>query len=529
MAQINLTVPSPDKIQQRWGSDFDCQVFHLKRHPSASTDERLPVVVYVPGAVTWDDDGRSPFCANGDGNWLFDHLQSYTTTRFACIGLTGPTFSMVLNDLTYDAATGGFTQSDVVGNSHNQGLAWPLPQQNPLMPMIQQVQYLKLFIMVLKSRAEEYKIDPNKIFLFGFETGGTKALLSQLTGEETSETITKSVRTHYGISPGVDSKVAGIINYAGITEFRNSQSYIASVAPQSNTNNTMAAVQQIRNLPASTAAQLAALPSHHYQQISVNWYIENKKNLNKLPPVYNVYPWRGHLQQRGLAVGTVIGGANITAGGSAYINGDTVSLNFGNGSLATATAAVTSGAITSLTVATSGTYNSINGQTYNANGTVSGFSTTYAVTGGTGNGATFSLNNVPLTLGTTYDAALPLGQNFDGVAALTTQPSETFMLLMQRAVQLSGVPVAFRYATPYYESISDTYSVASQSWVSDVSFWMTSVLLENALIGPAPTYYGRYFSTSDVMQNTAYSPISISTNTTLFAYPPKWWGSASVP
>lgn len=540
MAQINFTAPSVDSINVRWGNDFDCQVFHLKRHPSASTSEALPCVVYIPGSA--DDatstDGRSPFCANGDGNWLFDHLQSYTGRKFACIGFTGPTYNIGLQDSNYASANDGFNQTDVVGNSHTQGLTWPLPQQNSFIPLSAQVEYLKLFIMVLKSRAVELKIDPNAIFLFGSDLGGTRALLSQLTGVVSSNAYTSGTRSQYGLSPNVDSTVKGIINFGGPTEFRLNQSYVASVSPNSAAEYPVTTNVLSKTLPVQNRTRYTALPSYLIDQISVNWYLENKVNLHLLPPVYHVYPWYGVVNQRIIVPGSVISGAAITTPGTGYTNGETISLTIGSGTLQTGTIAVSAGAITSITVGNNAGANykeKLSGETYDFAGLISGTGTG-TVFGGTGTNGAFVTTGLAFTRAdsTAFDTrAWSLGQvTFEspagGTAAINIK-TEISMLLTQKMIQNSGASVTFKYATPFWNSISDTYGVKDQAWVADISTWMTNILASNnvGITGVGPAYYGDYYYSGQFYGNPR--TVTMQSGYVTLAYPPKWWGTASTP
>lgn len=503
MTQINFTVSSTrDAIDVRWGGDYESSRFHVKLHSSGTRTERNPCLIYVHGGGAAQNDGRLPFIANGNGNAVFAALQADTDIKTVLVGFTAQQHIFPLNDDTYP-----YRRVDQLGNGHSQGLGWTLPNGNEPLAAGALFEQLKVFIMVLKSRADEYGIDPDKIFLMGSSFGGVRCMLSQLTGPLYSNQMTTTLRDYYGLKPGVDSTVRGIINHYGCVDFRENTAAMLEQAGGFGYSGAADWAGRSINDPiftqrytgVATRAQLWALPAWHKEQLSLLWYMEqNSANLRYLPPVYHLYEFIG--QEYATKSFTASTPVNIVGGGSGYgtsLTNVTISIPGGSGTAAKLLISTDgSGAITSAVVDPSftGVYNGwLPGQTAYTN-TFADVTPTWVAgdTASAGTGASVNFNASKWNIATKTSSTLHGGLMF----WLQDPHDDVLMRMVQKtAAQYNDKnEVKFRYCTPTPEQMVDSDPTSQATWTGDILYWMKETLAGRIVTGPGPIYYGDYYS-----------------------------------
>ena len=521
MTTINFDLSAGrDAIDLRWDPNYDTSRFHVKLHPSGTRSQSNPCLVYVHGGGAAQNDGRLPFIANSNGNAVFAHLQARTDMKTVLVGFTGQQHIQPLNDTDY--ATGGIVQTDALGNAHRtasgQDLLWNSPQGNEPIAGEALFTQLKLFVMVLKSRAAEFGIDPEKIFLMGSSFGGVRCILSQLTGPLSSDDFTDTMRSYYGIRPGVTSRVAGVINHYGCPDFRLNTAIMKEFAGGLGYSGGADWANRSINDPifterytgVFTRAQLAALPAWHTEQLSLLWYMEQQHaNLQYLPPVYHLYEFIGQQYPRRFKTATEKAiNVTIVNGGTGFLTaGRTISVDGGDcvgKKVKIRIKTVGAGAVLTADIApafTDASYRFLPGQQAGS-GVDGNFTTTLSdvtctidagagdtETAGTGlivNLSVLDTVEVPTPLSTTYHGGL-MWWAFD-------PHDDVLGRMIQRSQARYRSPVKFRYACPTERQMLDASTAAQPKWTSDIGNWMQSVMAGNALVGRAPVYYGEFIS-----------------------------------
>lgn len=514
MATINFDLSAGrDAIDLRWDPNYDASRFHVKLHPSGTRAESNPCLVYVHGGGAAQNDGRLPFIANANGNAVFAHLQARTDIKTVLVGFTAQQHIFPLNDTDY--ATGGILQTDALGASHAQGLVWNAPQGNEPIAGEALFTQLKLFVMVLKSRATEFGIDPNEIFLMGSSFGGVRCILSQLTGPLNSNDFTDTMRSFYGIRPNVDSTVAGVVNHYGCPDFRLNTPIMKEFAGGLGYSGGADWAGRSINDPVFTErytgvftrAQLAALPSWHTEQLSLLWYMEQQHaNLQYLPPVYHLYEFIGQQYPRRFKTATEKPiNVTIVSGGSGFSAGQTISVNSGtNGKkVKIRVKTVTTGAATAADIApasTDSSYgNGLPGQS--ASGVNGEFTTTLSDvtcvydssngdTASGGSGLVVNLSPIDVIEVTTPTSTTCHG----GLMWWAFDPHDDVLgRMIQRTQSRYASDVKFRYACPLEAQMLDAASAAQPQWTTDIGDWMVSVIAGKPMTGRGPLYYGDFF------------------------------------
>ena len=513
MTEIDFTVSSTrDAIDVRWGGDFESSRFHVKLHPSGTRSESNPCLIYVHGGGAAQNDGRLPFIENGNGNAVFAALQAATSMKAVLVGFTAQQSIFPLNDSTYP-----YRRVDQIGNAHSGEQKWTLPNGNEPLAAGALFEQLKVFIMVLKSRASEFGIDPDKIFLMGSSFGGVRCLMSQITGPRFSNDMTPTLRDYYGLKPGVDSTVKGIINHYCCVDFRENTPLMLEQAGGFGYNGAADWADRSVNDPVftqryvgvHTRAQLWALPAWHREQLSLLWYLEqNHDNLKYLPPVYHLYEAIGQeYSTKSFVAGTPV---TIVSGGTGYgvsLTNVNISIPGGTGTackLRISTNA--SGAITSAVIAPTATglyYGWLPGQVEDTT-TFSDVTPTWVAgdtaSAGTGASVNFGVSKWNI-------AAKSSSTRHGGLMFWLDDPhDDVLMRMLQKTVARSNANerVKFRYCTPTPLQMLDGNAMQSV-WTDDVIDWMTNTLAGRPLTGPGPIYYGHYYSKNGEM---------------LFGYPP---------
>ena len=506
MTQINFTVSSTkDAIDVRWGGDFESSRFHVKLHPNGSRTEANPCLIYVHGGGAAQNDGRLPFIANGNGNAVFAALQAATSMKAVLVGFTAQQHIFPLNDSSYP-----YRRVDQLGNAHTQGIGWTLPNGNESLAAGALFEQLKVFIMVLKSRAAEFGIDPKKIFLMGSSFGGVRCMLSQITGPLFSENMTPNLRNYYGLMPGVDSTVAGIINHYGCPDFRMNTPIMARFDKGFGVNTTKSINDPIftqRYTGVFTRAQLAALPAYHTEQLSLLWYLEQNKNLKYLPPVYHLYEFIGQEYARRFKSSTEANTAvTIAAGGSGFSAGQTISVDGGVGVKAKilVTAVDGSNAVTAATMAATaadcGSYIKLPGQqTLASTGELRTIFDNVTCTYSAANGDTATTGvNLQVNLGgigVVRDEVDATSMHGGNLWWASDPHDDVLMRMIQYTAAVNNSSVSFRYACPMEAQMLDAATSAQPVWTADVVNWMQEIAAgRSAPTGPLESaYYGDYY------------------------------------
>lgn len=521
MTTINFDLSAGrDAIDLRWDPNYDTSRFHVKLHPSGTRSESNPCLVYVHGGGAAQNDGRLPFIANSNGNAVFAHLQARTDMKTVLVGFTGQQHIQPLNDTDY--ATGGIVQTDALGNAHRtasgQDLLWNSPQGNEPIAGEALFTQLKLFVMVLKSRAAEFGIDPDKIFLMGSSFGGVRSILSQLTGPLSSDDFTDTMRSYYGIRPGVTSRVAGVINHYGCPDFRLNTAIMKEFAGGLGYSGGGDWAGRSINDPifterytgVFTRAQLAALPAWHTEQLSLLWYMEQQHaNLQYLPPVYHLYEFIGQQYPRRFKTATEKPvNVTIVNGGTGFLTaGRTISVDGGDcvgKKVKLRIKTVGAGAVLTADIApafTDASYRFLPGQQAGS-GVDGNFTTTLSnvtctIDAGAGDtetaGTGLIVNLSPLD---TVEVTTPLSTTYHGgLMWWAFDPHDDVLgRMIQRTQARYRSPVKFRYACPTEAQMLDASTAAQPKWTSDIGNWMQSVMAGNPLVGRAPVYYGEFIS-----------------------------------
>lgn len=512
---------SRDEVDIRWGGDYEAQRFHVKLHPNGTRSDKNPCIIYVHGGGAAQNDGRLPFTALGNGNFLFDKLRQSTKSKFVMVGFTAQQNLFPLNDSSYPyARTDKFSSANANSVDQTFDSKVTMPVGNEPLAAGALFEQLKVFIMVLKSRASEFGIDPDKIFIMGSSFGGVRCLMSQITGPLQSDNLTATFRSYYGLRPGVDSTVKGIINHYCCPDFRNNTDIMSEFSGGLGSWADMSINDPIHTQKYTgvmTRKQLWALPAWHREQLSLLWYLEqNHPNLKYLPPVYHFYEFIGQaypVRFRGFAEGqptTLLTLANggVVNGGSGYTASQTISVNGGTFTekAQCRIVSVVGGVVQSVRFETglkTGSYRNLPNRQQDAVtglplATFGDSSCTYDAANGdtasAGSGLVINIANAGFILDERSATSA-----HGGLAWPAIDPhDDVIMRMIDRTVARYDCPVKFRYCTPTDGEIvelvpGDPARPSMAVVAADMENWMMSCLANNPLVGPGPIFYGDYY------------------------------------
>lgn len=297
-----------DAVDVRWGTQYPCQLAHIKLHPNNTRSSRAPWILYIHGGGASLNDGRLPFIANGNGNFLFDRALNQTDLpNFNCISVTLPQ-----HEFPFDDATWPFLRSDSLGNGHSQtdsngaGVPfWTKPRQGEYQSFPSLFHQLKVFLCWWKSVCEQYGCDPGRGVIIGSSFGGHRAMLSQITKPLYSTDLMHgaALGQFHGMLPGVDSRVRGVINHYGIVDVRKDPQYVVDHGDPAGTY-IFFPFYIGRYAGVRTKEQLDALPAYVTEQMSWLWYIEQGLT-DYLVPHYQLWERNGFANSGTNPVGTV--------------------------------------------------------------------------------------------------------------------------------------------------------------------------------------------------------------------------------
>jgi predicted esterase len=560
---FDVTTAGRDAVDIRWGGDYHAQMFHYKIHPNATRSEKNPCLLYVHSGGGNREDAKMPFVASRSANFMVSRILSNAKfSKYAVVSVNTPQYCWPLNDADY---TGGIRRFDELANTHTQAdLPWTMVNDNEPVTAGAMFEQLKVFILVLKSRADEFGIDPNRIFLMGSSFGAVRSMMSQISGPLESDKLTTSFRTQYGIKPGVDSKVRGIINHFGCVDFRLNTEimrdfYGTSVTNAGKSINDMGYTN--RYVGVHSTKELAALPSWHTEQLSLLWYLEqNHQNLKYLPPMYHFYEFIGQEYSRRFIPAQAV---TIANGGSGFTQSDVGTLisidgTVGRGSEklkiritqvnnGSGTGAVTQATTPSLDLYC-GSYRLLPGQQRDA--TTGAFLNTFAAVscvrdtvgdyyGGSGtrtpdtvtaSGSGLSVNLGGLTV--RYDEKTATSYNGGNMWPAVDPHDDILMRMVQRTLQKYDSQVQFRYGCALDTEVTDTGGGALKAkaiaLADDIESWMEAVTANAPLTGPSPCYYGDYFPRANEQLPVGWQyPVATQTDTTLrkvtYPFPTNWY------
>lgn len=511
-----------DEVDIRWGGDYEAQRFHVKLHPNGTRSDKNPCIVYVHGGGAAQNDGRLPFIALGNGNFLFDKLRQSTANKFVMVGFTAQQNLFPLNDASYPyARVDKFSSTSAAVIDQNFQDRTTMPVGNEPLTAGALFEQLKVFIMVLKSRASEFGIDPDKIFIMGSSFGGVRCLMSQITGPLYSDDLTTTFRSYYGLKPGVDSTVKGIINHYCCPDFRNNTGIMSEFSGGLGNWADMSVNDPIHTQKYTgvmTRKQLWALPAWHREQLSLLWYLEqNHKNLKYLPPVYHFYEFIGQaypVRFRGFAEGQTaynltVANGGIVNGGTGFVANQIISVDGGVGTekaQCRVTAIGAGGTATSArfeVALKTGSYRNLPNRQQDAvtglplatfNNSTCTFDTNNGDTASGGSGLIINIANAGFTLDERSATSA-----HGGLAWPALDPhDDVIMRMIDATTARYNANVKFRYCTPtegeIVEAVPGDPARPSMAVVAkDMEDWMISCLNGAPLVGPGPIFYGDYY------------------------------------
>lgn len=302
-AEITFDANDGDFWDKRWGGEYQSQVCHFKVHPNNVGLTGKPWVLYLHGGGGAAKDGRLPFILNGNGNDIFSGLLAKTgtdDTHFNLLSVTIPqnrfdTYDTVYTTTAGTKENGGFRRTDSLGNGHSQTatLKWNMmrSQENVAYPNIWG--YVQAFICWWKSVCKTYGCDPEKGIIIGSSFGGMRAVLSQYHAPLETDKLDLQTRNFYGLKPGVDSKVRGVLSQFGPPDVRRSPQYVLDAGFAEGTYVIPGSLiaQWVGIFP--TKANLDRVPNEVLEQMSYLYFAENPDLIANDIPVYQTWERNG--------------------------------------------------------------------------------------------------------------------------------------------------------------------------------------------------------------------------------------------
>lgn len=302
-AEITFDSADGDFWDKRWGGEYQAQVCHFKVHPNNIGKTGKPWVLYLHGGGGTSRDGRLPFVTNGNGNEIFSGLLAKTgedDTHFNLLSCSLPQIRYDTYDTVYTTTpgtkeNGGFRRTDSTGNAHSQTatLKWNFMRSQESVAYPNVWTYVQTFICWWKSVCETYGCDPEKGIIVGSSFGGMRAILSQYHRAMNTSEMDFHTRNLYGMKPGVDSKVRGVLSQFGPVDVRRSPQYVLDAGFAEGTYVIPGSLiaQWVGIFP--TKANLDRVPNEILEQMSALWFAENPEKIANDIPIYQSWERNG--------------------------------------------------------------------------------------------------------------------------------------------------------------------------------------------------------------------------------------------
>ena len=150
---------------------------------------------------------------------------------------------------------------------------------------------MQLFICHFKSVAEQYGCNPDMGFGMGSSFGGIRVLASQINEPLDTDTLPARMLRAYGLKPGVDSRLKGLITQYGQVDLRRDPDYVVASGASADTY-VIQPYLFSRMVGCRTKAQMDALPDAVYNELSLLWHMQEGKT-QYIPPMYQMWERNG--------------------------------------------------------------------------------------------------------------------------------------------------------------------------------------------------------------------------------------------